>query len=533
MGMIAIKRENVGSRAFLLKSAGIVATFTIASRLTGFIRDATLAYRFGATNYTDAYQVGLNIPFILFAAVNTALTTTFIPVFTRIRREEGLDAAFRTSANVINFTLLLGFFLVLLAEIFAVPVTRLVAPGFSGPKIELTAYLTRLMLPMILFQVLSGIFTGMLQSMSSFSLPALLGVVSNGVVIASIAAARPGAGIELAAWGNTLSFLIIVLIQLPALWRMGFRWSFVFDWHDPGFRRMATLVGPILIGSGVGQVGLLVDRMLASGLAAGSISAINYANRLFSLPGGTLGLAVYTVMYPTLAGLMAHGDHEGFKRVLNEAIRFVNYMLFPVMVVLILLRFPIVELAFQRGVFNYRSTVLTAFPLMFFSLGIVTGSVRDMVGRAFWSRQNTITPMLIGIVSVLVNITLDLILIHPLAAGGLALATSAAALVNSSLLLWTLQKKMGGIGAGLLLSSFWRVVVASGITGLVAVWSFHLFAVVWPGERLGHQVLRLLLAVAAATLTYLVSTFALRLPETRMLFQLVRRAGSGRLRTGN
>ncbi|HUW64166.1 MAG TPA: murein biosynthesis integral membrane protein MurJ [Spirochaetia bacterium] len=518
-----MEREHVSTRAFLLKSAGIVAIFTIASRLTGFIRDTVLAYKFGATDFTDAYQVGLNIPFILFTAVNTALTTTFIPVFARVRREEGLDAAFRTSVAVINYSLLVGVILVALGEIFAVPLTRLVVPYFPEPKILLTAYLTRLMLPMILFQMLSGIFTGMLQSMNSFSLPALLGVISNGVIIASIAAARPGSGIMLAAWGNAVGFLVIVLVQLPALWKMGFRWGLVFERHNPGLVRMSQLVGPILIGSGVGQVGLLVDRMLASSLTGGSISALNYANRLFSLPGGTLGLAVYTVMYPTLAGLMARGDYDGFKRVLNEAIRFLNFMLFPIMVVLILLRFPIIELAFQHGVFDSRATVLTAFALLFFSLGIVTSSVRDLVGRAFWSQQNTITPMLIGIASVLVNIILDLALIHPLALGGLALGTSAAALVNSSLLLWMLKKKLGSIGAGLLLSSFWRVVVASGLTGLVAVWSYRLLLLVWPGERLSHQVLRLLLAVAAATVTYLTSTHVLRLPETRMLFHLVRR----------
>ncbi|MDA8335166.1 MAG: murein biosynthesis integral membrane protein MurJ [Peptococcaceae bacterium] len=519
-------REHVGSRAFLLKSAGIVVTFTIASRLTGFIRDAVLAYRFGATNYTDAYQVGLNIPFILFTAINTALTTTFIPVFARVRREEGLEAAFRTSAVVINFSLVVGVVLVVLGEIFAVPLTRLVVPYFPWPKILLTAYLTRLMLPMILFQMLSGILTGMLQSLSNFSLPALLGVISNGVVIASLAAARPGPGIALAAWGNTVGFMVIFLVQLPALWKMGFRWGLVFDRRNPGLVSMGRLVVPILIGSGVGQVGLLVDRMLASSLTEGSISALNYANRLFSLPGGTLGLAVYTVMYPTLAGLMARGDYAGFKRVLNEAIRFLNYTLFPIMVVLILLRYPIIELAFQHGVFNYQATVLTAFALMFFSLGIVTGSVRDLVGRAFWSQQNTVTPMLIGIVSVLVNIGIDLALIRPLALGGLALGTASAALVNSSLLLWTLKEKLGSIGAGQILSSFWRVALASAVTGLVAVWSYHLFLALWPGDLLVHQAVRLLLAVAAATATYLAGTRVLGLPEAGMLLKLARRAGS-------
>lgn len=519
-----MSRENIGSRAFLLKSAGIVAVFTIASRLTGFIRDAVLAYRFGATNYTDAYQVGLNIPFILFTAVNTALTTTFIPVFARIRREEGLEAAWRTSAVVMNVSLVVGGVLVLLGEIFAVPMTRLVVPYFPWPKILLTASLTRLMLPMILFQMLSGILTGMLQSMSSFSLPALLGVISNGVVIASIAAASPGPGIALAAWGNTVGFGVVFLVQLPALWKLGFRWRPVFDLHDPGLVSMGRLVVPILIGSGVGQVGLLVDRMLASSLTRGSISALNYANRLASLPGGTLGLAVYTVMYPTLAGLMARGDHEGFKRVLNEAIRFLNYTLFPIMVVLILLRYPIIELAFQHGVFDYRATVLTAWALLFFSLGIVTGSVRDLVGRAFWSQQNTVTPMLIGITSVGVNIAIDLALIRPLALGGLAVGTAAAALVNSSLLLLTLKKRLGSIGAGRLLSSFLRVALATGVTGLVAVWSFHLFSALFPGMSLAHQAVRLLLAVAAATATYLAATAALGLPETPMLMRLAARA---------
>lgn len=432
----------LASREGLFKAAGIIAFVSIVSKLLGFARETSLAAVFGATYATDAYLVGQTIPMLVFAAVGAALGNTFIPVFSQVRQDRGREAAFRMASSVINATLVLSLGCVAVGEAFADPLARLVAPGFQGPVHALTVTMSRVMFPMVLFQGLSGILTGMLQTEGNFAVPALVSLAFNAVLIASILGLGPVFGIGAVAAGTVAAVAAQAVLQVPALVRLGYRWEPVLDLRDPGLRRIGALVGPVLVATAVGQLGLVVDRVLASSLAEGSVAALNYGNRLMGLVPGIFGLAIVTVMYPTLADFAAARDFARFGRAFAEAAKIINFILVPVAVGMAVLRVPLVRLAFERGAFDAQATEATAWALLFFCVGVGVFTLRDMANRAFFALQDTTTPMIVGAASVGINIVANLLLVGPLKHGGLALGTSLAGVFGVGVLLWRLRERV-------------------------------------------------------------------------------------------
>lgn len=514
----------------LFKAAGIVAAVSVVSKILGFFREASLAAIFGATYVTDAYQVGQTIPTLIFASVGAALGTTYIPVFSQVRQEQGQEAAHNMASSVINATVILSLLCIVIGELLAGPLVKVIAPGFAGSGYELTVNLSRIMFPMVLFQALSGLMTGMLQTEGNFTVPALVTLAFNTVIISTIVGLGPTYGIRAVALGTVVAIALQAVLQIPAMRRMGYKWKPVLDLHDAGLRRMGKLVVPVLLATLVTQLGTVVNRILASGLDEGSISVLNYANRLMGLVPGVLGVAITTVMYPTLAQLAAKKEWQRFSRAFVEAVKMINFVMIPVAVGMAVLRVPLVQIVFERGVFDTAATEATAWTLLFFCLGVAVFSLQDMLNRTFFAFQDTKAPMLIGMVSVGINIVLNLLLVGPLKQAGLALASSLAWMFAVVILLWYLRqrvKELGSIGIGgmAIVSSLWRVLVASGVMAVI-VWFVHESMLVrWPGMGLLWQGLRLIGAVGAGVVSYAVVAWVLQVPEVRVVWRTLVQVG--------
>lgn len=510
----------MSARKGLFKAAGIIAAVTVISKLLGFVRETSLAAVFGATHATDAYLVGQTIPALVFASVGAALGTTFIPVMAEVRQKRGAVEAWRMTSTVINATAVLSFLFIAGGELLAGPLARLVAPGFGGDVLGLTVELSRIMFPMVLFQALSGIMTGILQTENNFTVPAAVGLAFNIIIISTIVALGPVFGIRAVAVGTVVAVVSQAALQGPALRRLGYRWRPILDLRDEGLRRIAKLVVPVLIATAVGQLGLVVDRVLASGLAEGSISALNYANKLMALLPSVFGMAIATVMYPTLAKLAAAREWGRFRTAFAESAKVISFLMVPVAVGLAVLREPVVRLAFERGAFDAAATEATAWALLFFCVGVAVFSLRELANRAFFALQDTTGPMVIGAVSVGINIVLNLALVGPLKQGGLALATSLAGVFGVAALLWGLRRRVGAIGGKAIWASLWRVMVASGVMG-ACVWA----AYAWlersaPGAGAAAQAVRLGGAVGVGVLVYGALAWAMRVPEMGLVARL-------------
>lgn len=502
------------TRSSLTKAAGLVAFLTIISKILGFIREASLAAVFGATYATDAYLVAQTIPYLLFATISYALTTTFIPVYAHVREKDGQEAAFRMANTVMLAVGCIALVFILIGEFLAEKLVFVVAPGFEGQVAQLTAYLSRIIFPMMIFQLLSGIITGILQADGEFGVPTAAGLMQNVCIMSSIIFFGPRYGIGAVAVGTLMGAAGAMIVKLPALRRTGFCWQWALNLKEPGFQRIAVLMLPAIIGAGAGQLNTMVDRILASGLPEGRVAALSYANRLMDLAPGILGASLVTVMYPTLADLAARRDWRGFSDNLIDTLSMIHFLLAPIAVGAIVLREPLVRIVYQRGAFDESATQETAWALLFLSLGMAIFTMRTMVNRSFFALQDTKTPMVVGFVTVGTNIVLNFLLVGPLEQGGLTLATSIASLCGLILSLWIVHRKAEtALDIGRLVSSVTRVLVAAVIMGLVVWWSYAHIEEMLVGVGTIAELGKVALVAVEGAIVYILCLWVLRVPE--------------------
>lgn len=461
------------------KATGVVAGITLLSKVTGFARTLVLADVYGATCLTDSYVAATVYPNVLFAGLRSALATSFIPLYTEVRERDGQDQAFRF-ANTVLTTLFLALLVLLgLGFATALPVLPLYAPGFvsrtclARPQITLTLELTWIMLPALLFIALAGVQAGILQAERRFAAPAAVGIPQNLILIAVVALLASHWSIFAAALGSFLGGASYVVVQGVALHRVGFRFHPHLDFHHPDLKRMAVLVLPVFLSTFVAQAGYIVDRLLASSLKSGSLSDLNYALLVNGLLLSLFVTALVTVLYPTLARLTAQGDRSGFVSAVRRSLGVLTLVTVPVTAVVIVLAGPFVRVVFQRGAFTPAATAGTAFALVFLAVGLVASAAGALLPRAFFAMKDTRTPTLFALISVTVNIVADLLLVHPLKQGGLALGTSIAQWVFTGVMLWRLRRRVGPIGGGRLASTVAKALLGGLVMAAVLYVGYH------------------------------------------------------------
>lgn len=503
------------TRGNLAKAAAIVAFLTIVSKPIGFIREASFASLFGATFAADAYLMALTIPSLLFAAISQALAVSFIPVHSKIGEEAGREAAFRTANTVINVTFAVAVVFVIVGELLAPSIVGLVAPGFTGAVRELTLVLVRILFPVIVFQAVSGVMMGVLQTEGNFTVPAVADFAHNVLWVAAIVVLGSQYGIVPVAVGTLVAMATPTFVKIPAMGRIGFRWQPTIDFRDPGLQRIGLLILPAFVGAGTTQLNVIVDRILASGLPEGRIAALNYASRLIQLVPSIVGTTINTVIFPTLARMAARKEWAAYAHGVADAVGLLHFLLAPVAVWIALLRTPVIRIVFERGVFDTAATEATAWALLFLAPTLVFASMGDLLNRSFFALHDTKTPMRIGMATVGVNIVLNLLLIRPLEHGGLALGTSMASLFGLMLSLWAFQRASPmGIPLHKLGRSIFGTVIASGMMGVV-LWL--VLPYVEEPATVGLSVFSLLVRVALVSIVggivYGLFVWILRVPE--------------------
>lgn len=458
----------------ITKAAGKIGLATFASRILGLIRDMVVA-SLGAGLATDAFYVAYRIPNLLRELLaEGSMSAGFIPVFTEYWTTKSKEEAWKLACRV--FTILLIVLLLVCAAGIALStwLVPLIAPGFSndGGKLDLTILLTRIMFPYLLFIGLAALTMGVLNSIRSFGVPALSPAVDNMVIILSIVVFSwvlkdPIIGIAIAV---TLGGMAQYIFQLPTLYRNGLFFKLDFGFSDPGVKKVFTLILPTLLGLSVTQISLLINTHLASRLPEGSVTYLYYGTRLIHFPLGIFAIAVATAILPSLSTQAAKKDIEGVKESFAFGLKLVFFISFPAMMGLIFLRVPIVQVLFQHGDFTYAATQGTAQAVLYYSLGLWAFAGVRIAVPVFYALQDTRTPVRIAVISLMVNIVMSLILMWPLAHGGLALATALASMTNLSLLIWALRKKIGQIGFSAILQSHLKVLGAGISVALICGW---------------------------------------------------------------
>jgi putative peptidoglycan lipid II flippase len=504
----------------------------MTSRILGLAREQVMAYLFGAGNAVDAFNVAFRIPNLvrdLFA--EGVMSAAFIPTFTRSLTLEGRTAAWRLGNHVVNGLLLATMAIVIAGLLFAQPFVMLLAGDFAAVpgKIELTVLLTRVMMPFLILVALAAAAMGMLNSVDRYVVPALAPAIFNIFSILTTIALVP----VLASTGLPviLSVAIGVLVgglgqfavQVPSLYREGYRYEPRLDPSEPRLREVLLLMGPGTIGLAATQINMFVNTWLATGEGTGAVSWLAYAYRLVYLPLGLFGVSIATASMPAIARRAAKGDVAGLRKTLSSGVAMMLTLNVPATLGLIALSHPIVALLFERGRFTAADTAATANAVVCYAVGLAGYSIVKVVTPTFYALGDSRTPVVLSVMTVLANAALNIAFVHSLGYRGLALGTSLTALLNAGVLMLILRSRLNGINGGRLGSVLARQGVAS-IAMAAAAWTVERqLHVPLPGHDLISQIIRVGVSISAALAILVAASRLLGVSELNDLVDRVAR----------
>lgn len=522
------RAERLNTRA-----AGVVGLAVLCSRVLGLAREQIFAALFGGGRIMDAFTIAFRIPNLLrdlFA--EGALSTAFVTVFTRTAALEGDAAAWRLANKAATLAVIALSAITVLGIVFAPALVELLAPGFDPAKAALTVTLTRVMYPFILLVSLAALVMGMLNARGVFGVPAMASSFFNlGSIIAGAGIGYwldPGFGTRAIlglAVGTLIGGALQLLVQLPALHRVGYKYRPDFSWRDPGVSAVLRLMGPSVIAASTTQVNVLVNSVFASELGDGPTFWLTVAFRLMQLPLGVFGVALGTVALPMLTRMAATGNTVAFRSELARGMRLAFLMTIPASVGLMVLAEPIISVLYQHGRFGAYETAQSAAALRFYAIGLCGYAALKVLVNAFYALDRRKTPMVVSCLAVGLNLALNWIFTRQLGWGhsGLALSTACVASSNFLLLYFLMRSHLGRLESRAMLALLIRVALASALLLAVAWGGGRLLLADWAVQPFWPKCASLMLVIALAAAAFFVCANALGIAEVHDIVRGVRR----------
>jgi len=525
----------------ILKSASIISVITVVSRILGYVRDQRLTLLLGTTGIADSFVLAYRIPNLLRRLVGEgSMTASFIPVFTDYMRNRSREETWKFANRLFwTFSFVLAG-LTVLCVVFSPLAVRLFSM-FGKSQIQVEAiYLNRLMFPYILFIGMAALAMAILNCFHIFGLPAATPILLNiSFIVFSVALvwkhfSSPAAALAV---GVLVGGIFQFFLQVPQLVRRGMNFEFGISFTDPGVRRVASLMLPGFLGMGIAQINLLVDTIFANAkiMPEGSLVSLYVADRVTELVLGGYAIAVATAILPMMAHQASAGDHEAMKKTFGFALRIVSFITIPAAVGLVILREPIVQVLFQHGLFVAESTRLTARALLYYSMGLPAFATVKLIVPAFYSTQDTRTPVRVAVFTLLVNVLLNVIFLFyffpKLRNGGPALASALASYFNVLALFIVFRLRFGRLGTWDILGSMAKIAICSAAMGAIC-WTMLRYS---HFDLIDHFLTRLVIfigMIGGATLAYLGLAWVLRCDEIHEVYGIAfrrDRAESGKM----
>lgn len=531
------------------KSAGIVSIAVMFSRVLGLVREQIFAYYFGAGFLMDAYIVAFRIPNVLrdlFA--EGALSAAFVKVFTDYQIKKGEPAAWRLASLVLNALAVVLSAITIIGILITPYALPLLVSGFSPEKIALAVTMTQIMFPFILLIALAAVAMGVLNTKGIFGVPASASTVFNIVSIIFglgfafwlsgggwLSSANdngiPDAAAQWAIIGMAVGTLIggaaQFAMQLPSLFKVGFRFSPILSFTDEGVKQVMRLMAPAILGTSAVQINVLVNTMFVSDIN-GAQGWLNYAFRLMQFPIGVFGVAIGTASIPTLSRMASSGNIKEFRQTLASSLKLVFLLTLPSACGLIVLGEPIIRLIYERGKFHEGDTTMAAYALAGYSIGLTGYAAIKVLSPAFYALNDAKTPMIIAVCSIAVNalasyLFRDLLAPYNLGHVGVALATSSVALVNFFALALIMRKRIAGIDGREITASFIKIAVASAVMSAVCYFSYNLLTNWLGAKTLIVKLVEAFVPIALGGIAFVFAAKILRVSEVNKLFNALKR----------
>ncbi len=368
----------------LLKSTFIIMIVSLISKLLGFVRDMLIANNFGAGMYTDAYNIAVTIPETIFTLVGLAISTAFLPMLSKVQAKKGQKEMYNFANNVINILFVVSFIFFIVTSIFSKEIVKLLANGFSNEALGIAIRLTRITLINLLFLSINACFTSMLQVNEDFIIPSILGLFFNLPMILYLLLFRNYdiVGLTIA---NVIGNLFRVVVQIPSLLTHGYRYRPFIRLSDKRLKEIGILILPVIIGAGANSLNMIVDKNIASSLSQGSISSLDYGQKLIIFINTIITTSIANVAYPVMANMRNNDDIQGFINTLKKSISYLALLLIPITVGTIILGKDIVKIVYGRGQFNEYAVHMTTLAFVGYGIGIFFTGIRDILRIALAS----------------------------------------------------------------------------------------------------------------------------------------------------
>jgi len=507
----------------VLRSATLIGFATLCSRILGFIRDIVIARLFGIYVYAQAFVIAFKIPNLLRDVVGEgASNAALVPVFSEYHTKHSKEEFWELANVVLNLLLVILMTVTILGILLSPLIVRIIAPGFIADpyKLETTIRLNRIIFPYILLIGLAAYAMGILNSLKHFAVPAFAPCLLNISII--VFALLFGEGIKGLALGVLVGGALQLAIQIPALYRKGFRLELFRKFKHPVAKTIGLLMLPRLFSSAIYQLNNIVDSIfgsLAFIVGEGGVAALYFAYRLIQFPVGIFSNALSQAILPTFSTQVLEDTHHSLKNTLSFGLRAIFLVMLPTSIGFMVLAKPIIGSLFGGGRFDSYSTNMTANALFFYSIGLSSYGLNKILQSCFFALKDTVTPTKISFLSFILNMILNTILIFPMKLSGLALATSISGIIACIILFVLLKPKINNFQIQPIILSFLRILAAGLCMGVVCL-------LVW-GKFSGlansgiTKLLILGLTILSGLISYIAFCFIFRVSEVRELWRWI------------
>lgn len=477
-------------------TAFLLMIISALSKLFGFTREMVFSYYFGTGITKDAYVIATAIPTILAGFVGTALTIGNIPIYTR-ENKKGRKYGDLFTSRIANLILIIVMIFIAFVLLYPQGIVKLIAGGYEGEVLKLTIDYMKIMVFSLIIISLFSLYQGYLNANNSFILSAVAPFSMNVVIILFTIAAGVIDTIYLPI-GFLISYIVQFLFIMPGLKKYNYHYTFSFQFKNESVKDFVKLATPMMFALIISNIANLIDNNIASYIMQGGVSALDYAYRLIGIVTGILIFPITTAIYPTMSRIGTNRDIKGLKDLTMETATTISLLNIPSIVGMMVLSVPIVTAIYARGAFGQESIEMTSSVLLYYSPMLIGMGITDVFNRAFYSLEDTRTPVIVSGISMIVDIIMNFVLSYFMGLPGLALSSSIGRLVNALLLVLVLRHRIGPIGLRKMTQNLLKITVSSLLMGVFAYFSFNLIAPKLP------QLLALSVVVVLAVILYFI-----------------------------
>ncbi len=506
-----------------VKAAASMMIITLVGKILGLVRETFLAANYGLSMEANAFQTASRIPRVFFDAVfASAISASFIPIFNERLERRGKKAAYEFSNKFITLIGLVTVILTAVGAVFAPQLTMLFSPGFDEETMMLSANLLKVMFPTVVFTGIAYSFVGILQSFDEFTIPAALSIVSNGIIILYYLFFNKSFGIEGLAVALLIGWAMQAIMQIPSLIKNGYKYRPSFKYReDDSIKKVLILMLPVMVSTWVQPINIAINSRFASNLYSGAgVSAIEYANNLYTIIVGVIVLSVANVIFPRLSRMSANDDKNSIFDTVISTIRILSFIIIPMTVGVMVLSNPIITIIYQRGDFTSSDTAITGGALLYFSLGMFGYGMQTIISRAFYADKDGKVPFISGMISIVINYILCRLLVGKMSVSGLALASSISSILYGLSLYIPLKMKYKNADTHGFGKSVVKMILCSAIMGLCVIPVRNLL---WnPEAGIMMKIITIGVSVAVGVAVYIIMCRITRLYEAELAFGFVR-----------